>query len=129
MALTDLPVGLLRAARFIWALEKEALALKQLCRAGSKRAMKKAEKNEKKFSGPLGIIPSSLFLSFFPSFPFLSFFWSKADNFLTRVWQFHLFSQDQLGLNAQIYKLQPTVVINFTSKSEIQTFLKCCVLR
>lgn len=86
MALTDLPVGLLRAARFIWALEKEALALKQLCRAGSERAMKKkAEKNEKKFSGPLGIIPSSLFRSFPPLSRFFRSFGQKLTIFLTRV--------------------------------------------
>lgn len=63
MALTDLPAGLLRAALSSGLWRKKPPALKQLCRPGSERTMKNAEKKERKFKGPPGIIPphASLF--------------------------------------------------------------------
>lgn len=66
IALTDLPAGLLTAALSSGLWRKKPPALKQLCRPGSERTMKNTEKKERKFNGPLGILPpyASLFLSF-----------------------------------------------------------------
>lgn len=69
MALTDLPAGLLRAALSSGLWRKKPPALKQLCGPGSERTMKNAEKKERKFNGPLGIVPPHASLLLFFSFP------------------------------------------------------------
>lgn len=75
MALTDLPAGLLRAALSSGLWRKKPPALKQLCGPGSERTMKNAEKKERKFNGPLGIVPPRASLLLFlstSSLPLLS---------------------------------------------------------